>query len=654
MLAKVAEDGNALKYASDKWRNNTKVVLAVAAKRGCVPAAGAGLVAGQSQRRGWWDSESGLVNDCYEYDGWMPLMRSGQFSVEYIGAFGGLFPLVHAAPVLKGAPTLRRVAGIVDDAERAAACADPATVWAVDVEQQAIAIRTGTLQRHDTTEWQHRDNGHPDDAHRWMRCDCYDEDTCGCGCDAEFTGHSIRRVAAATEKVAAIQAAPLQIAAGSAAEHALAAGWWSAPGGDLVAQALAQHPALAEAGQQFYLATPEEANGNGAVAPATVPLLLSGPTPPKAVLVWLADGEDAPAPAPAHENKNIIDWLSKEAVLAKVVEDGCSLRSASTKLRDNKTVALAAVAEHARALHHASSRLQSDKAVVLAAAAAPLFATRLGRFMDMRCIPAALKADTDVMWTAALTAFANDVEQCQKDEFEMYDMASVLASVPDGLQKDSAFWSAACALPTWDLSDDEWVVLATVTGCGAALQHAPDQLKGNKKVALAAVNQDGRALDHVSDELKDDAQLILAAAIPGPRSRQSELLHDAADFKLDREEFLSAMSESRAWCAEPPQFWSSQLPDCSGLALKHAPAELKSDVAFSVTAAALSGGHSSAAQSQRGAQAHARLEARPFAGIDGLCATSAKGFAVAPAGRRHRRRRGARCGLRRPRDALGG
>ena len=35
-LAKVAEDGNALEHASDKWRNNTKVVLAVAAKRGCV------------------------------------------------------------------------------------------------------------------------------------------------------------------------------------------------------------------------------------------------------------------------------------------------------------------------------------------------------------------------------------------------------------------------------------------------------------------------------------------------------------------------------------------------------------------------------------------------------------------------------------------
>ena len=417
MLAKVAEDGNALKHASDKWRNNTKVVLAVAAKRGCIPAVGqGGGTPGRWARQ--WDPGSGLVDDCYEYDGWMPLMRSGEFSVEYNNEFGddnefaGLFPLVYAAPALKGAPTLRRVAGIVDDAERAAACADPATVWAVDVEQQAIAIRTGTLQRHDTTEWQRRDNGHPDDAHRWMRCGCYDEDTCGCGCDAEFTGHGIRRVAAAAEKVAAIQAAPLQIvAAGSAAECALAAGWWSAPGGDLVAQALAQHPALAEAGQQFYLATPEEANGNGAVAPATVPLLLSGPTPPKAVLVWLADGEDAPAPAPAHENKNIIDWLSKEAVLAKVVEDGCSLKYASTKLRDNKTVVLAAVAEHARALHYASSRLQSDKAVVLAAAAAPLFATKLGRFMDMRCIPAALKADTDVTWTAALTAFANDVEQ---------------------------------------------------------------------------------------------------------------------------------------------------------------------------------------------------------------------------------------------------
>ena len=601
MLAKVAEDGNALKHASDKWKNNTKVVLAVAAKRGCAPAA----------------------DDSYEYDGWMPLKGGGEYDTDYgPDYFHALFPLVLAAPVLKGTPTLRRVAGIVNDAKRAAACADPATVWAVEVEQQAIVIRTGILGRHSTEESQQRSRHDDEDSyHRYRRCGCYDEDGCGCGYygggipgnDPDFTGGSIHQVAEAAEKVAASQAAPLQIVDIGGTTYLLAAGWWSVPGGDLVAQALAQHPALAEAGQRFYLATPHTGS-NGAAVPATVPLLLSGPTPPKAALVWLADGEDAPAPAPARENKNILDWSSKEVVLAEVVQDGCTLKYASTELRNNKAVVLAAVAENGRALYYASSELQRDKAVVLAAAAAPDFNQALGCFIGMECIPAALQTDTDVMRAAAVTAFADGVLKCQALRDDEWDTAeSVLARVPDGFLKDSTFWSgvdartllqpvhhhASCGRQErpWELPNDEEVVLAVVTGYGPALKHAPDQLKGNKKVALAAANQDGRALKYVSGELEDDEQLILAAAIPGPRSPTSELLHAAGgDFTLDKGEFLSALSESRTWCAEPPQFqlfqtphWSSKLPDCSGLALKHAPAELKSDMAFIVAAAARSG-----------------------------------------------------------------
>ena len=180
-------------------------------------------------------------------------------------------------------------------------------------------------------------------------------------------------------------------------------------------------------------------------------------------------------------------------------------------------------------------------------------------------------------------------------------MLSVLADVPDEFRSDSTFWSGLDRwefgqsrragqrnLPPWELPDDEAVVLALVTGYGPALQHASDQLKGNKNflLALFAASQDGRAFEHVSDELKDDEQLILAAAIPGPRSRESELLHDVADFKLNRDEFLSALRENRAWCGDGTALAP---PDCSGLALKHAPVELKSDKAFIVAAAACSG-----------------------------------------------------------------
>ena len=90
-------------------------------------------------------------------------------------------------------------------------------------------------------------------------------------------------------------AAPLDIIDMSGDRYPLTApGWWSAPGGDLVAMVRAQHPALVEANRRFELVT-----SDGAAALATVPLLLSGPMPPKAVLVWLAD-EAAGAPVAKH------------------------------------------------------------------------------------------------------------------------------------------------------------------------------------------------------------------------------------------------------------------------------------------------------------------------------------------------------------------
>ena len=76
----------------------------------------------------------------------------------------------------------------------------------------------------------------------------------------------------AAEAVAAGQAAPLQITDIGGNAHPLAAGWWSVPDADLVAMAMAQHPALGEAKQRFELVT-------HAATPATVPALLSGAVP---------------------------------------------------------------------------------------------------------------------------------------------------------------------------------------------------------------------------------------------------------------------------------------------------------------------------------------------------------------------------------------
>ena len=76
----------------------------------------------------------------------------------------------YARPTLKALPELQRIAAIVDDAERAAAAADPATVWKIEVEHQAIATLAGDLDVVDDTDEEDED---------------YDEYEKSCGCDRE-------------------------------------------------------------------------------------------------------------------------------------------------------------------------------------------------------------------------------------------------------------------------------------------------------------------------------------------------------------------------------------------------------------------------------------------------------------------------------------
>ncbi len=133
-----------------------------------------------------------------------------------------------------------------------AAAANPATAYAVEVEHQAI---TAALDR-----------------------------------ELQLDPPTMAKV---VQTVAANQAVPLEIVDIGGNRYPLPApDWWATPGGDLVAMALAHHPALVEAGQRFKLVT---ADGNA--IPATVPLLLAGRTP-KAALIWI-DNEDDAAAGPA-------------------------------------------------------------------------------------------------------------------------------------------------------------------------------------------------------------------------------------------------------------------------------------------------------------------------------------------------------------------
>ena len=83
--------------------------------------------------------------------------------------------------------------------------------------------------------------------------------------------------------------APLAITDLGGNEHLLPVGWSAAPGGDLVALAQLEHPAtLGAAEQAFKLVT-----ADATAAAATVPVLLSGSTPPSACLVWLDSDKNA-------------------------------------------------------------------------------------------------------------------------------------------------------------------------------------------------------------------------------------------------------------------------------------------------------------------------------------------------------------------------
>ena len=67
-----------------------------------------------------------------------------------------------------------------------------------------------------------------------------------------------------------------------------------------------------EANQRFELVT-----SDGAAVPATVPLLLSGPTPLKVVLIWLSNDDDDGNDANANASNADTDAASAAAPTAK-------------------------------------------------------------------------------------------------------------------------------------------------------------------------------------------------------------------------------------------------------------------------------------------------------------------------------------------------
>ncbi|MBD97598.1 hypothetical protein CL648_02200, partial [bacterium] len=86
---------------------------------------------------------------------------------------------------------------------------------------------------------------------------------------------------------------------------------------------------------------------------------------------------------------------------------------------------------------------------------------------------------------------------------------------------------------------DQFTTLFCVVKNGRLLQHASEELKGNREVVLAAVRQDGYALEYASEELKGDREVVLEAV----KQDGYALEHASAELKGDREVVLEAVKQ---------------------------------------------------------------------------------------------------------------
>ena len=83
-------------------------------------------------------------------------------------------------------------------------------------------------------------------------------------------------------------------------------------------------------------------------------------------------------------------------------------------------------------------------------------------------------------------------------------------------------------------------MMKAVSEEGCALQHATDELKGDREIVMQAVSQDGHALYYASDELKGDREIVMQAV-----SQDGHALYYATnELKGDREIVMKAVSQN--------------------------------------------------------------------------------------------------------------
>ena len=91
-----------------------------------------------------------------------------------------------------------------------------------------------------------------------------------------------------------------------------------------------------------------------------------------------------------------------------------------------------------------------------------------------------------------------------------------------------------------ELKGDREVVMAALKQNGYALQHASEELKGDREVVMAAVKQNGYALRQACEELKGDREVIMAAV----KQNGNALFYASEELKSDREVVMAALKQN--------------------------------------------------------------------------------------------------------------
>ena len=184
--------------------------------------------------------------------------------------------------------------------------------------------------------------------------------------------------------------------------------------------------------------------------------------------------------------KTDITYLSKEALMEAVKQNGESLKFASPEFKNDREVILTAVQNKGSAIDfiHNKEFLQ-DREIILEACKT--------HGMALSSAPDKFKGDEEI----AMTAIKNDPFALK-------------------LTKDN-------------IRDNEAIVMEAVKNKGWSLLYASDRLKDNKDIVMEALNNNTGALRFASDRLKSDKEVVMKAV------KDDVLTLEYADKKLHKD-----------------------------------------------------------------------------------------------------------------------